>query len=89
MMTGKYTLTGLWLLLLLLTIAMALLTESYRITFGLVAIVLLGSVIKASLLVEYFMGLKQAPLMWRGLMLAYIPVLAVCISLTYAFEAVK
>lgn len=84
-MMGKYTLTGLWLLLLLLTVAMAQLTEPYQVTFWLVVIVLLGSVIKASVLVEYFMGLKQAPLMWRGLMLAYVPVLAICISLTYAF----
>ncbi|MBN0989219.1 cytochrome C oxidase subunit IV family protein [Amphritea pacifica] len=84
-MTDRYKLTGLWLLLLLLTVAMAQLTEPYQVTFGLVIIVLLGSVIKAAVLVEYFMGLKQAPLLWRGLMLAYVPVLAICISLTYVF----
>lgn len=75
----------LWLLLLILTLAAALLAEPYTVTIGLVAIVLFVTAIKAKVLVDSFMGLKNAPLFWRVLLLAYVPVLGVIITLTYAF----
>ena len=75
----------LWLLLLILTMATALLAEPYTVTIGLVAIVLLVTVVKAKVLVDSFMGLRNAPLFWRVMLLAYTPVLGVIITLTYAF----
>ena len=75
----------LWLLLLILTIATALLAEPYKVTIGLVAIVLAVTVVKAKVLVDSFMGLKDAPLFWRVILLAYAPVLGLIITLTYAF----
>ncbi|BBB27664.1 cytochrome C oxidase subunit IV family protein [Amphritea japonica] len=75
----------LWLLLLILTIATALLAEPYTVTMGLVAIVLAVTAVKAKVLVDSFMGLKDAPLFWRAILLAYAPVLGVIITLTYAF----
>ncbi|GGK85274.1 cytochrome C oxidase subunit IV family protein [Amphritea balenae] len=78
-------LIAVWIFLLFLTGATALVAEPYTLTIGLAAIVLLVTVVKASLLVDHFMGLKNAPLMWRGLLLGYAPVLAICITLTYAF----
>ncbi|MBQ0755538.1 MAG: cytochrome C oxidase subunit IV family protein [Amphritea sp.] len=75
----------LWLLLLILTMATALLAEPYTVTIGLVAIVLLVTVVKAKVLVDSFMGLRNAPLFWRVMLLAYAPVLGVIITLTYAF----
>lgn len=84
-MTGSVKLLMLWLLLIVLTVASALLAEPMPLTFGLVAVVLLVTAVKAGVLVDYFMGLKNAPWLWRGLLMAYAPVLAVLISLTYLF----
>lgn len=75
----------LWFLLIVLTVATAIMAEPYAVTVGLVAIVLAVTVIKAKVLVDSFMGLKDAPLFWRILLLAYAPVLAVIITITYAF----
>ena len=75
----------LWLLLITLTVISALVAEPLPLTLGLVAVVLLVTVVKASVLVEYFMGLNAAPWLWRGLLLAYVPVLAGLITLTYLF----
>ncbi len=77
--------TGLWLLLIVLTGFSAQFAESRTITIGIVMLILLISVIKASVLVDYFMGLREAPLFWRMLLLAYVPVIAVIITLTYLF----
>ena len=75
----------LWCLLIALTIATALLAEPYKVTIGLVAIVLTVTVVKAKVLVDSFMGLKDAPLFWRAILLAYAPVLGLIITLAYAF----
>lgn len=75
----------LWFLLIVLTVATAIMAEPYAVTVGLVAIVLAVTVVKAKVLVDSFMGLKDAPLFWRILLLAYAPVLAVIITITYAF----
>lgn len=77
--------TGLWLLLIALTGFSARFAEARTITIGIVVLTLIISVVKASVLVEYFMGLREAPLLWRGLLLAYVPVIAAIITLTYLF----
>ena len=77
--------TGLWLLLIALTGFSAQFAESGVISIGIVMLILVISIIKASVLVDYFMGLRSAPLLWRGLLLAYVPVIAAIITLTYLF----
>ena len=74
-----------WVILILITAAMAYFGENGAITFVTVVLILLASVVKASCLVDYFMGLKHAPLFWRYLLLAYAPVIGVIVSVTYLF----
>ncbi|WP_432471065.1 cytochrome C oxidase subunit IV family protein [Amphritea sp. HPY] len=75
----------LWLLLMVLTAITAVFAESYAATIGLVALVLSVTVVKAKVLVDSFMGLSNAPLMWRCLLLAYAPVIGIIVTLTYLF----
>lgn len=76
---------GLWLLLLLLTLASASFAEVADLhLFGLL-IVLLITVVKATVISEYFMGLAEAPWLWRGLMMAYVPLVVSIIGLISFF----
>ena len=66
----------LWLLLLLLTLASASIAEQPDMRLYGLIIVLLITVVKASVISEFFMGLAGAPWLWRALMMAYVPVIA-------------
>lgn len=85
MMAQNLSIFLLWLLLMVLTAITAVFAESYAATVGLVALVLSVTVVKAKVLVDSFMGLKNAPLMWRFLLLAYAPVIGIIVTLTYLF----
>ena len=84
-MSQNLSILLLWLLLMVLTAITAIFAESYSVTMGLVALVLSVTVVKAKVLVDSFMGLKNAPKMWRYLLLAYAPVIGLIITLTYLF----
>lgn len=85
MMAQNLSIFLLWLLLMVLTAMTAVFAESYTATVGLVALVLSVTVVKAKVLVDSFMGLSNAPLMWRILLLAYAPVIGIVVTLTYLF----
>ncbi|MFT5719758.1 MAG: hypothetical protein ACI9W6_000046 [Motiliproteus sp.] len=74
-----------WILLIGLTLTSALIAESIDPTAGVVIVVCLVVAIKGQLVVDRLMGLRQAPPLIRGLMLAYFYVLPVLIALGLIF----
>lgn len=52
-------------------------------TSGLLWLVLLSVALKGQQITDIFMELKDAPRMWRGLLLAYVTVLPLTIGLVY------
>lgn len=75
-----------WLLLLVLTSISAFFAEQPQLSLLLVCVVLLLTAVKAGLIVDYFMSLRGAPRLWRLLMLAYVPVVSLIITATYAID---
>lgn len=83
MQLSSRKLTGTWVLLILLTLTSAGL-GSLQLPQGLlVFLVLLTVLIKNQQIIDIFMELKNAPLLWRGLMQCYtlFIVIAVGVSL--------
>ncbi|MBN3564181.1 cytochrome C oxidase subunit IV family protein [Aliamphritea spongicola] len=76
---------SIWILLILVTVAMAYFGENGAITFATVVLILSASAVKAFCVVDYFMGLRKAPRVWRFMLLAYAPVIGVIVSVTYLF----
>lgn len=74
-----------WWLLIVLTLASALIAESVDLTAGTVILVCLVVAIKGQLVVDRLMGLRHAPAVIRGMMLAYFYVLPVLIALALIF----
>ena len=74
-----------WILLILLTLASAFIAESIDPTAGVVIMVCLVVAIKGQLVVDRLMGLRHAPPVIRGMMLAYFYVLPVLIALALIF----
>ncbi|WP_250658661.1 cytochrome C oxidase subunit IV family protein [Alkalimarinus coralli] len=71
MQLSNRKLTGTWLLLILLTLTSAGL-GSLQLPQGLlVFLVLLTVLIKNQQIIDIFMEMKNAPLLWRGLMQCY------------------
>jgi hypothetical protein len=74
-----------WIILVVLTMASALIAESIDPTAGVVIVVCLVVSIKGQLVADQLMGLQHAPPVIRGLMLAYFYVLPVLIALALIF----
>ncbi len=74
-----------WIVLVVLTLGSALIAESVDPTAGVVIAVCLVVAIKGQLVIDRLMGLRHAPPLIRGLMLAYFYVLPVLIALGLIF----
>ncbi|WP_305856541.1 cytochrome C oxidase subunit IV family protein [Balneatrix alpica] len=74
LLSGGHRLTLLWAILLLLTLSAALLSPPQRPMIA--AAILTLSMLKAALVVDHFMQLRQAPGWLRLLLQAYCPSIA-------------
>jgi Sec-independent protein secretion pathway component TatC len=74
-----------WVVLILLTLSSAFIAESVDPTAGIVILVCLVVAIKGQLVVDRLMGLRHAPPLIRGMMLAYFYVLPILIALALIF----
>ena len=74
-----------WMLLIGLTLTSALIAESVDPTAGVVIVVCLVVAIKGQLVIDRLMGLRHAPPVIRGMMLAYFYVLPLLIALALIF----
>lgn len=84
-MTHKRTIDLLWLLLVLLTLASALLGEGAEPGSAMLLVVVLSMALKGRLVIDYFMEMKGANRMLRNLMRAYFYVLPLVTVLVYLF----
>ena len=84
-MNNPVTLSLAWVVLILLTLASALIAESIDPTAGVVIVVCLVVSIKGQLVIDRLMGLRHAPPVIRRMMLAYFYVLPVLIALALIF----
>jgi len=75
-------LTGTWLLLILLTLTSAGLGSLALPQELLVLLVLLTVLIKNHQIIDVFMELKNAPLLWRGLMQCFTLFIVVAVGIT-------
>lgn len=78
-------LTRVWQVLIALTLVTALLADQAQMTTSLILITCLSFAVKGSLVCEYLIGLSQAGLTTRSLMLAYSLVMALMVALAMLF----
>lgn len=81
MNTARYTV--LWILMLALTLGSFIAARSGVDGAVLVALLLLTAFIKGHIIVDYFMQLKWAGLMWRVITLTWLSLVLVLIALLY------
>ncbi len=81
MSTTRYTV--LWAFMLLLTLGSFLAAKSGLDSVALVALLLLTAFIKGQIIVDYFMQLKWAGMMWRIIALAWLLIVLLLIALLY------
>lgn len=79
--TTRYTV--LWAFMLLLTLGSFLAAKSGLDSVALVALLLLTAFIKGQIIVDYFMQLKWAGMMWRIIALAWLLIVLLLIALLY------
>ena len=79
-------LTLIWLILLLLSSIAAWIGEFGASNTGIVAFVIVALIIKGQLIIDHFMGLKQSPLLWRGIMSAFCIVISLIMFITYRLQ---
>lgn len=84
-MNNPVALSRAWIVLIILTLASALIAESIDPTAGVVILVCLVVAIKGQLVIDRLMGLRHAPPAIRRMMLAYFYVLPVLIALALIF----
>jgi len=77
------TLTLSWILLLLLTLAAAILSQLNIASNSLILLALSITVFKSQIVVDIFMGLKNAERRWRILMLSYVIIIPFIMMLIY------
>jgi hypothetical protein len=77
------TLTLSWILLLSLTLAAAILSQQDIASHSLILLALSITVFKSQIVVDIFMGLKNAERGWRILMLSYVVIIPFIMMLTY------
>ena len=81
MSTTRYTV--LWAFMLLLTLGSFLAAKSGLDSVALVALLLLTAFIKGQIIVDYFMQLRWAGMMWRIIALAWLLIVLLLIALLY------
>lgn len=80
-------LTLLWLVLCGLTLATWLIGEQGYAGRGVVVTLLLIAFIKGQLVANYFMGLRHAGWLWRGIVMAYFTLVGGLILIAYLTAA--
>lgn len=75
--------TGIWLLLVVLTLVTFGVGESGLGGVAIVAFLLTMMLLKGQMVASGFMGLKQAPLLWRLIMTGYLILVVAGIGLAY------
>lgn len=80
-MSTSQLLIGAWLGLVLLSVGSVQLGNAGA-GLGLAAAVLLAALAKAWLIADHFMHLRQAPLLWRGLLLGWPLLVGALVLLT-------
>ncbi|MFA5530695.1 MAG: cytochrome C oxidase subunit IV family protein [Thiohalomonadaceae bacterium] len=78
------TATGIWLMLVLLTLSTYAVGESHLNGPVIVAVVLGTAFVKGQLVVEWFMGLRRVRPLWRLIMFTYMLLVCALIGLGYA-----
>jgi len=80
---GLRACTWVWVVLLALTFTTFLIGKLGYGGVTTVSFILLLTFIKTELVASFFMGLRQAPLLWRLVMLAYLLIVGGGIALAY------
>lgn len=81
----KRILEYVWIILVLLTIFAYLLGFMKYINTSLVAVLLLTTLIKGQLVIDYFMGLKDVKLRYRIIPMAWLVLVISLIGIAYYF----
>ncbi|MGE0081709.1 MAG: cytochrome C oxidase subunit IV family protein [Thiohalomonadaceae bacterium] len=76
--------TGIWLVLVVLTLVTWAVGESRLGGPTVAALVLAAAFVKGQLVVDWFMGLRRVRPLWRVLMFAYLLLVCALIGLGYA-----
>lgn len=75
--------TVIWLILVALTIATFSIGEAGMAGENAMLALLAISMVKSQMVANYFMGLRQTRLLWRGIMLGYFVIVGGLIALAY------
>lgn len=75
--------TVIWLLLVALTIATFSIGEAALAGSNVMLTLLAICMVKGQMVANYFMGLRQTRLLWRGIMLGYFVIVGGLIALAY------
>ncbi len=75
--------TGVWAILSVLTLATFLIGETGFAGRGVMLLLILISFVKGQLVANYFMGLRHAGWLWRGIILGYFLVVGGMIAIAY------
>lgn len=75
--------TAIWLLLLALTGLTWFIGQAGATGLGIVAFVLITTLFKSQMVVDYFMGLRHVRPFWRGLLFGYLVVVCGLIGVAY------
>lgn len=75
--------TAVWLLLVALTGLTYLVGQAGFSGMAVVSFVLITTLFKSQMVVDYFMGLKQVRPFWRGLLFGYLLIVCGMIGLAY------
>lgn len=78
--------TGVWLILITLSIIAAWIGEFGNVNAEIVTFIVVALVIKGQLVVDQFMGLKHVSWLWRGIMSAFCIVIGAIIFTTYKLQ---
>jgi len=78
--------TGVWLVLMTLSIIAAWIGEFGSINTQIVAFIVVALIVKGQLVVDQFMGLKHVSWLWRGIMSAFCVVIGLIIFSTYQVQ---
>jgi len=75
--------TLIWLILLALTGVTWYISQQDATGMGIVTFVMLLTLFKSQMVADYFMGLKNVRLFWRGIVFAYLLIVCSLIGVAY------
>ena len=78
--------TIIWLFLIALSGIAAWIGEFGTSTPHMVSFIILALIVKGQLVVDYFMGLKHASWLWRGIMSAFCLLIGAIMLVTYRMQ---